>query len=96
MTGVLDLAASFVADGRSRIESSLERRIACERIFEIVGEQVKRLPQSYKVEHGDVDWSSMVGMRDRISHGYRRDLNEEIIWKALSVSLPEVRRELGL
>lgn len=96
MAEVLDLAASFVADGRPRIGSSLERRIACERIFEILGEQVKRLPDTYKAGHEEVDWSSMVGMRDRVSHGYGRDLNEEIMWRALSVSFPEVRRKLGL
>lgn len=92
----LDLAAQFVAEGRAKMQSSAERRLAVERLFEILGEQVKRLPARYRNDHGGVDWKGLVGLRDRLSHGYGLDINEAILWRALTVDLSALRIALDI
>lgn len=96
MTVMLNVASGFVADGRAIFDSSLERRMACERLFEILGEQVKRLSDAYKADHPDIAWSSVVGMRDRVAHGYGSELHGEIVWHAMAEDLMDMRRVLGL
>lgn len=59
-------------------------------------EQAKRLPDGFRAEHEAVRWRDLVGLRDRISHRYGWDLNEDILWKAMAEVLPEVREALGL
>ena len=90
----LDLADQFVAEGRAKMQSSVERRLAVERLFETLGEQAKRLPARYRSEHDGVDWRGLIGLRDRLSHGYGLDINEEVLWQALTVDLPALRSEL--
>lgn len=92
----LDLAAQFVAEGRARMQSSIERRMAVERLSENLGEQAKRLPTRYRQEHDGVDWKGLIGLRDRLSHGYGLEIDEDILWRALAVDLPALRRELDI
>lgn len=91
----LDLAGQFVADGREKMQSSIERRLAVERLFENLGEQAKRLPDRYRRERYDMDWKGLIGLRDWLSHGYGLDINEEILWHALTVDLPALRAQLA-
>lgn len=96
MAQLFALAERFVADGRANMVRNLERRMAIERLFEVLGEQVKRLPDRYKREHPDVDWKAVIGFRDRLSHGYGGEIDEEILWHVLSSDLPTMRSALKI
>lgn len=52
------------------IRSDWQKRAAFERVMEVLGEGVKRLPTELTARYPAVDWRSIAGMRDRVSHGY--------------------------
>lgn len=60
---------------------------AFERLMELVGESVKRLPASLREDHQEVPWKKITGMRDVISHAYE-DLMYEVLWDALQIHFP--------
>ncbi len=46
------------------------KRLAFERVMEVLGEAVKRLPPELCQRYPAVPWKLIAGMRDRVSHGY--------------------------
>ena len=60
---------------------------ALERVMELVGEAVKRLPADVKAEAPEISWKNIAGMRDVISHGYE-DVQYEILWDAVRLQFP--------
>lgn len=62
---------------------------AFERIMELVGESVKRVPPDFRDSHPQIPWKKIAGMRDIISHAYE-DLAYEVLWDAVEMNFPEV------
>ena len=52
------------------IVANWHKRLAFERVMEIRGEAVKRLPPELCQRYPAVPWKLIAGMRDRVSHGY--------------------------
>ncbi len=76
---------AFAADDKTM--SAVLRKI------EIIGEASKNIPAEVKQKYVTVPWSRLAKMRDRLIHGYFA-IDEEIIWKVVSMELPELRREI--
>ena len=66
---------------------------AFERIMELVGESVKRVPQNFRDAYPEIPWRKIAGMRDVISHAYE-DLAYEVLWDAVEMNFPEVLSDL--
>jgi uncharacterized protein with HEPN domain len=64
-----------------------QKRLAFERVMEVLGEAVKRLPQELCARYPTVPWRLMVGMRDRISHGYDA-IDYTTLWDTVRDDLP--------
>ena len=62
---------------------------AFERVMELVGESVKRVPQDFRDTHSQIPWKKIAGMRDVISHDYE-DLAYEVLWDALEFNFPDI------
>jgi uncharacterized protein with HEPN domain len=41
----------------------------------------------FRKEHSELPWKSMVGMRDRLIHGYF-DVNLDVVWETVTSDLP--------
>lgn len=63
------------------------------RNLEIIGEAVRRLPETFTRQHDAIPWSQIAGLRNRIVHDYF-GLDLEIIWQVLQASLPDFKRQL--
>jgi uncharacterized protein with HEPN domain len=64
-----------------------EKRLAFERVMEILGEAVKRLPPELLARYPAVDWRGAAGMRDRVSHGYDA-VDYDLLWQAVQKRVP--------
>jgi uncharacterized protein with HEPN domain len=66
---------------------NLEKVFAVSRAIEIIGEVVKRIPDSVKSQYPDIPWRDIAGMRDKLIHDYF-NTDVEIIWKAIQEDVP--------
>ena len=66
---------------------------AFERVMELVGESVKRVPQDFRDAYPEIPWRKIAGMRDVISHAYE-DLAYEVLWDAVEMNFPVVLSDL--
>ena len=55
----------------------------------IIGEAVKRLSETFRQQHPDMQWRLIAGMRDKLIHAYDTvDLDE--VWKTASKDIPDL------
>jgi uncharacterized protein with HEPN domain len=64
-----------------------QKRAAFERVMEILGEAVKRLPPELTARYPAVDWRGIAGMRDRVSHGYDA-IDYGLLWQSVATRVP--------
>ncbi len=57
------------------------------RNFEIIGEAANRIPEDYKLQHPEIEWRQIVGLRNRIIHEYF-GIDYEILWDIKEEFLP--------
>lgn len=55
----------------------------------VIGEAAARLTPELRARYPDVPWSVMVGMRNRLVHGYF-DINYLLVWDTVNDDLPPV------
>ncbi|MGC8552886.1 MAG: DUF86 domain-containing protein, partial [Phycisphaerae bacterium] len=64
--------------------------LALTRLLEIIGEAARGLSAHTRHNHPEVPWAKMIGMRDRLVHGYY-DINLDIVWQTVTTDLPTVK-----
>ncbi len=94
---MLDHAREAVnmAQGRKREDLADDRKLelALTRLIEITGEAAARVSQSGRQRCSRIPWTQIIGMRNRIIHGYDVvDLG--ILWDVIKEDLPMLITEL--
>lgn len=88
---MLDHAVEAVemAAGRSRGDLDVDRMLslAMVRLLEIVGEAAARVSEKTRLAHPVIPWSAIVGLRNRLIHGYD-DVDLDILWTIIEDDLP--------
>ena len=85
-----------ISEGSFLQDESLETKRARYAILHellVIGEAVKRLPGAFRDEHGEVPWTKIAGMRDRLMHRYD-DVDFSIVWNVVREEIPSLRRRL--
>lgn len=76
-----------------QIRTEWQIGFALERVMEVMGEAVKRLPLEMRDKHPQIPWRLLAGMRDRLSHGYD-SVDYQILWETGNQDIPKLIPEL--
>ena len=55
----------------------------------IVGEAASRVSADYQAAHPDIPWAQIIGMRNRLVHGYQL-VDWSIVWTAATKEVPRL------
>ena len=95
---MLDHAVEAVAmaEGHCRADLDADRKLnlSLVRLIEIIGEAANRLTPHERVRHANIPWADIIGMRNRMVHGYDA-VDFDILWDAVGLHLPPLIVELG-
>jgi uncharacterized protein with HEPN domain len=64
-----------------------------ERLVEVLGEAVKRLPDEFRNRHSHLPWKKIAGTRDYIAHGYD-SVDYDVIWGVLDVEAGKLKESV--
>ena len=67
--------------------------LALRKLVEIVGEAANRVSLTTQQRHTEIPWPKIVGMRNRLVHGYD-DVDLGILWKIIRNDLPPLIEQL--
>jgi len=87
-------AAAF-ALGRDRESLKRDRvlMLAAVRCIEIIGEAASRISLEVRLQHTQIPWADVVGMRNRLIHAYF-DIDTDLVCDTLIDDLPRLIRDL--
>ena len=96
---MLDHARETVQLARDRARPDLDQdrlfSLAMTRLLEIIGEAAGRVTQATRDQHPQIPWSQMVGLRNRLIHGYD-EVDFDILWTILQSDLPPLILQIEL
>jgi uncharacterized protein with HEPN domain len=87
-------AIAFTA-GKRRADLDADRKLvlAVVKCLEIIGEAAARLSEEVQDSLSEVPWPDIVGMRNRLIHGYF-DIDYDIVWATVQDELPALVQRL--
>jgi uncharacterized protein with HEPN domain len=77
------------ARGRDAFAEDDVAQLAVLHLIQRLGEGASRLSADFRAAHPEFPWGEMIGMRNRIVHGYD-DLDPEVIWRAATDDIEPV------
>lgn len=96
LADILDAAAeieALVSDGRQAWDADRVRRLAVERLLEMIGEASRALSEEFRATYADVPWSDVIGLRAVLAHHYHR-VDPSQVWTVAAIELPLLVRQL--
>ena len=69
------------------------KRLAIERLMQIIGEAANHLSTDFMQENQDILWKKIIGLRNKIVHDYGEILTDRI-WLIASESIPELMYQI--
>jgi len=95
---MLDAARDILAFTKGKTERGFEKNrmlsFAVTHLIEILGEAASGLSEELIGAHPEVRWRDIIGMRNRLIHGYH-DINLAIVWKTVKEDMPTLVEQLG-
>jgi len=73
--------------GNSLVVDAVLRNIS------VIGEAASKLPEEFVRAHPEIEWRKIVGMRNRLIHGYF-GVSTPLVWHTIQTHLPDLRDKL--
>lgn len=86
--------AQYVAGGRETFMHSTLIQDATLRNLQTIGQSVGRLSVPLRAAHPEVNWRSIIGLRNVLVHDYL-GINLERIWDILERDVPDLQRTVA-
>jgi uncharacterized protein with HEPN domain len=74
---------------RSAFDADDNLQLATTHLLQIIGEAAGRVSVAARIDHPDIDWPKIVGMRNRIVHDYRR-IDLAVVWETATLDIPKL------
>ena len=91
MRHMLDFASEAVSlvQGRSRSDLECDRmfHLSLLKLLEMIGEAANRVPLEERAQYSEIPWKNIVGMRNRLIHGYDI-IDYDVVWSTATEDLP--------
>ncbi len=71
-------------------DEDLKTQDAVIRVFEIIGEAVKSLPEEWTEKEPEIPWRQIAGFRDVLAHAYFA-VNTSVVWAAAVEKAPMLK-----
>jgi len=71
-----------------------EKSDAVIRNIEVIGEAAGNLSATFQEQHPEIPWHQIIGMRNRLIHGYF-GISLKIIWQVVRVDLPVLHQQIA-
>jgi len=65
------------------------------RNFEIIGEASNRLPEVFRTQNSEIEWTRIIGFRNRVIHDYI-GVDHSIVWNIIQKFVPELIKSISL
>jgi uncharacterized protein with HEPN domain len=75
--------------GRTALEEDDVAQLAMLHLIQRLGEGASRLSADFRGAHPEFPWAEMIGMRNRIVHGYD-DLDTDMVWRVAAEDVEPV------
>jgi len=73
--------------GREALAGDRVKQLALTRLVEVVGEAANRVSPAAQREHPEIPWPQIIGMRNRLIHGYDV-IDYDLLWDTVTADLP--------
>ncbi|HJH25470.1 MAG TPA: hypothetical protein C5S37_01580 [Methanophagales archaeon] len=94
---ILDAAREVLefSTGKSRFDLDTDRmlNLSLVHLLEIIGEAAVGVSAEFRTKYPNVPWNEIVGMRNRLIHGYY-DIDLDIVWRTVEEDIPPLVTEL--
>lgn len=74
-------------------QNSRLHQLAILKAVEIIGEAASRVSDATTADHPDIPWVEIIGMRNRIVHGYA-SIRLEVVWRTVREDIPALLEQL--
>lgn len=95
MRDAAEAVVEFV-HGRHRADLDGDRMLlfAVVRAIEVIGEAAGRVSDDVRAAHPSIPWTAIVGMRNRLVHGYF-DIDKSVVWRTATEEIPALLAQLN-
>lgn len=90
---ISDIEAFVAGIDEPEFYRNKEKKYAVVRALEIIGEAAKNVSKELKAKHKQIAWKEIVGMRDKLIHGYF-GIKWELVWGTVKNKIPELKNQL--
>lgn len=81
-------AIALIGDcSREDLKDNRVLELALRKLLEIIGEAAYRVPEKFQEDHPEIVWEKIVGMRNRLVHGYDA-VDLDVLWSVVKIDLP--------
>jgi uncharacterized protein with HEPN domain len=88
---MLDMAKKAVSKAAGLSHDAFDAdenlRLALTHLIQVIGEAGRRVSPEFSVQHPEIPWQEIVGMRHKVVHDYL-GVDEDIVWQVVTEDLP--------